>query len=90
MGEGRQNFPGSLSVVCLPSVTHQFSSLAHVQTWPCADDRLSVGSVKVKVTQSYPTLHDPMDCNLPGSSVHGIFQARVLEWVATPLLSSNS
>ena len=32
--------------------------------------------------QSYPTLCDPMDCSLPGSSVHGIFQARVLEWVA--------
>ena len=29
-----------------------------------------------------PTLSDPMDCSLPGSSVHGIFQARVLEWVA--------
>ena len=29
-----------------------------------------------------PTLHDPMDCSLPGSSAHGIFQARVLEWVA--------
>ena len=28
------------------------------------------------------TLRDPMDCSLPGSSVHGIFQARVLEWVA--------
>ena len=42
--------------------------------------------VKVKseseVAQSYPTLSDPMDCSLPGSSVHGIFQARVLEWVA--------
>ena len=33
-------------------------------------------------TQSCPTLRDPMDCSLPGSSVHGIFQARVLEWVA--------
>ena len=33
-------------------------------------------------TQSYPTLSDPMDCSLPGSSVHGIFQARVLEWGA--------
>ena len=33
-------------------------------------------------TQSYPTLSDPMDCSLPGFSVHGIFQARVLEWVA--------
>ena len=35
-----------------------------------------------EVTQSCPTLRDPMDCSLPGSSVHGIFQARVLEWVA--------
>ena len=35
-----------------------------------------------EVTQSYLTLSDPMDCSLPGSSVHGIFQARVLEWGA--------
>ena len=35
-----------------------------------------------EVTQSRPTLHDPMDCSLPGSSVHEIFQARVLEWGA--------
>ena len=35
-----------------------------------------------EVAQSFPTLSDPMDCSLPGSSVHGIFQARVLEWVA--------
>ena len=34
-----------------------------------------------EVTQSCPTLSDPMDCSLPGSSVHGIFQAGVLEWV---------
>ena len=33
-----------------------------------------------EVAQSCPTLSDPMDCSLPGSSVHGIFQARVLEW----------
>ena len=42
--------------------------------------------VKVKreseVSQSCLTLRDPMDCSLPGSSVHGIFQARVLEWGA--------
>ena len=36
------------------------------------------------VAQSYPTLSDPMDCSLPGSSIHGIFQARVLEWGAIP------
>ena len=35
-----------------------------------------------EVTQSYPTLSDPMDCSLPGSSVHRIFQATVLEWDA--------
>ena len=37
-----------------------------------------------EVGQSCPTLSNPMDCSLPGSSVHGIFQARVLEWVAIP------
>ena len=35
-----------------------------------------------EVAQSCPTLSDPMDCSLPGSSAHGIFQARVLEWIA--------
>ena len=35
-----------------------------------------------EVIQSCPTLHDPMDCSLPGSSILGIFQARILDWVA--------
>ena len=35
-----------------------------------------------KSLQSCPTLSDPMDCSLPGSSVHGIFQERILEWGA--------
>ena len=35
-----------------------------------------------EVAQSCLTLHDPMDCSLPGSSIHGIFQARILEWGA--------
>ena len=35
-----------------------------------------------KLLQSCLTLHDPMVCSAPGSSIHGIFQARVLEWVA--------
>ena len=47
--------------------------------------------VKVKSLQSCPTLKDPMDCSLPGSSVHGIFQARVLERGAIAFyLASNS
>ena len=43
-----------------------------------------------EVTQSCPTLSDPMDCSTPGSSIHGIFQARVLEWgaIAFSYLSS--
>ena len=40
-----------------------------------------------EVAQSYLTLSDPMDCSPPGSSVHGIFQAKVLEWVPLPSLS---
>ena len=49
-----------------------------------------------EVAQSCPTLHDPMDCSLPGFSVHGIFQAKVLEWgfystaYITTLLSAAS
>jgi len=43
--------------------------------------RMKVRSVS-EVAQSCPTLSDPMDCSLPDSSTHGIFQARVLEWVA--------
>ena len=44
--------------------------------------------VYLKVTQLCPTPSDPMDCSLPGSSVHGIFQAGILEWGA--MAFSNS
>ena len=60
--------------------------------WDSPDKNTGVGChfllqcMKVKseseVAQSCPTLSDPMDHSLPGSSVHGILQARVLEWVA--------
>ena len=46
--------------------------------------------VKMLVAQSCPTLCDPMDCSLPGSSVHGILQARILEWVAIPFSRGSS
>ena len=42
-----------------------------------------------EVSQSRPTLSNPMDCSLPGSSIHGIFQARVLEWGAIAFSSSR-
>ena len=43
-----------------------------------------------KVAQSCPTLCNPMDCSLPDSSIHGIFQARVLEWVAISFSRGSS
>ena len=45
------------------------------------------GILRVKLLQLCPTLCDPMDCTLPGFSIHGILQARILEWVA--MLSSR-
>ena len=45
---------------------------------------------EVKSAQSCPTLCDPMDCSLPGSSVHGILQAIVLEWIATSFSRGSS
>ena len=49
-----------------------------------------VKKVKVLVTQSCPTLCDPMDWRPPGSSVHGILQARILEWVAISFSRGSS
>ena len=61
----------------------------HNQTWvyhPLQD----ASSKWSEVTQSCPTLCNPMDCSLPGSSVRGIFQARVLEWVAISFSRGSS
>ena len=66
--------PGILQARLLEWVTISFSNVLK-------------GKVKAKseseVIQWCPTLQDPMDCSLPGSSVYGIFQAIVLEWVAS-------
>ena len=53
---------------------------------------LSAAAAAAKSLQSCPTLSNPMDCSLPGSSVHGIFQAGVLEWgaIAFSILSAVS
>ena len=48
--------------------------------------QVMVKKKKVLVTQSCLTVCDTMDCSLPGPSVHGILQARILEWVTCPLL----
>ena len=46
--------------------------------------------VCVLAAQLCPTLCDPMDCSLPGSFVHGILQARILEWIAIPFSRGSS
>ena len=71
---------------------HRWQPTRLPRSWDSPGKNTGVGchfllqSMKVKseseVAQSCPTLLEPMDCNLPGSSAHGIFQARVLEWGA--------
>ena len=51
---------------------------------------LEAGKVKVLVAQPCPTLYNPMDCSPPGSPVHEILQARILEWVAIPFSKGSS
>ena len=51
---------------------------------------IDLGSKWSEVTQSCLTLCNPIDCSLPGSSVHGIFQARVMEWVAISFFRGSS
>ena len=63
--------PGGLPSTGSHRVGHYWSDLA-----------AAAAPSESEVAQSCPTLCDPMDCSLSGSSVHGIFQARVLEWVA--------
>src|SRR5574340_605744 len=48
------------------------------------------GKSEIEVAQFCPTLSDPMDCSPPGSSAHGIFQARVLEWGAIAFSEKTS
>ena len=56
-------------------------------------DKIPKPAAAAKSLQSCPTLHHPMNCSSPGSSIHGIFQARVMEWGAIafsiPNLSPN-
>ena len=60
-----------------------FPSLVELPiTKPFETHIVASATAAAKSLQSCPTLCDPMDCSLPGSSVHGIFPARVLEWGA--------
>ena len=62
-------------------------SSGSVYTW---DFNLIIDTKESEVSQSCLTLCDPVDCSLLGSSVHGIFQARVLEWVAISFSRGSS
>ena len=55
--------------------------------WPI---NIGGGLVASEIAQSCPTLCNPMDCSLPVSSVYGIFQARILEWVAISFSRGSS
>ena len=63
--------------------------LARIKSLKCKK-KIRSNKVEVLVTKSYPTLRNPVDCSLPGSSVHGILQARLLEWVAIPFSRGSS
>ena len=79
--------------------THRWQPTRLRRPWDSPGENAGVGChfllqcMKVKreseVAQLCPTLSDPMDCSLQGSSVHGIFQARVLEWVAIAFSTSE-
>ena len=56
----------------------------------CIYSQLCLWLVRVLAVQLCPTLCDPMDCSPPGSSVHGILQARILEWVVIPFSRASS
>ena len=71
-----------------PPPPHRFHSLIH--SCPLCFGNTSQPSVKMKVAQSRPTLCDPMDCSPAGSSIRGILQARILEWVAVPFSRGSS
>ena len=69
---------------CVNSVVQQSNSVIHTHTHTHRE------KLKMKAAQSCLTLCDPMDCRLPGSSVHGILQARILEWVVVPISRGSS
>ena len=72
--------------------THRWQAIRLHHSWDSPGKNTGVGchfllqcmkgKSESEVAQSCPTLSNPMDCSLPGSSTHGIFQARVLEWGA--------
>ena len=85
--EERAREKGNICLICTYCGQHHawFFGNIHLfnfQTKIWGEVKLSLLCVCAKLLQLCPTLCDPMDCSPPGSSVHGILQARILEWVA--------
>ena len=83
--------------VFLPGESHGRRSLVGYSPWGSTDlDTIErrhyhfTAAAAAKSLQSCPTLCDPVDCNLLGSSVHGILQARMLEWIAISFSRGSS
>ena len=69
---------------------HGYKSLSRCSSRLCSFPGLRLFAMLCLVTQSCLTLCNPMDCSLPGSSVQGILQGRILEWVAYPSSRGSS
>ena len=80
--------PSSHLILCcpLPLLPSIFPSIRYV----CIYLDIDTWIVRKPVTQSCPALCDPMDCKSPDSSIRGILQARILEWVALPFFRGSS
>ena len=80
----------TLSKYFSPSFVSTYVFIYHLSTPVHVYPYIHVGTSFLLVTQSCPTLCNLMDCNPPGSSVHGILQARILEWIAIPFFRGSS
>ena len=81
-GFSSQWFPVKLITASQIDWTHESSGLKRAAGQILRTREERGWKWKSEVAQSCPTLRDPVDCSPPGSSVHGILQARILEWVA--------
>ena len=80
----------STSYLALASCDYTHNMISLISVAFLSRERAVVCLYEVLVAQSYLTLCDPMDCSLPGSSVHGILQTRILEWVDIPFSKGSS
>ena len=81
-------FTNPLTIYTSSLETHSFISSPHFPYWVVWV--LYIFHMCVLLAQSCPTLCDPTDCSPPGFSVHGILQARILEWIAIPFSRGTS